>query len=45
MPVKASALVALGLAIGAMGIYAASDDPPGAAVLGFLLMLAGSCSG
>ena len=40
-PVKAFALVALGLAIAAMGIYVAhSDDKPGAAVIGFLLMLA-----
>ena len=39
-PVKAFALIALGLAIAAMGIYVASDDPPGAPVGGFLLMLA-----
>src|SRR5918994_6876148 len=40
-PVKAFALIALGLAIAAMGIYVASaDDAPGAAVIGFLLMLA-----
>ena len=39
-PVKAFALIALGLAIGAMGIYVANDDPPGAPVGGFLLMLA-----
>jgi len=40
-PVKAFALVALGLAIAAMGIYVANaDDAPGAAVIGFLLMLA-----
>jgi Beta-lactamase len=39
--VKASALIALGLAIAAMGIYVANaDDAPGAAVIGFLLMLA-----
>ena len=39
--VKAFALIALGLAIGAMGIYVANaDDAPGAAVMGFLLMLA-----
>jgi hypothetical protein len=39
--VKAFALIALGLAIAAMGIYVASaDDAPGAAVIGFLLMLA-----
>jgi CubicO group peptidase (beta-lactamase class C family) len=35
------ALIALGLAIAAMGIYVANaDDAPGAAVIGFLLMLA-----
>jgi hypothetical protein len=40
-PVKAFALVALGLAMAAMGIYVANaDDAPGAAVIGFLLMLA-----
>ena len=40
-PVKAFALIALGLAIAAMGIYVANaDDAPGAAVIGFLLMLA-----
>ena len=40
-PVKAFALIALGLAIAAMGIYVANaDDAPGAAVMGFLLMLA-----
>ncbi len=40
-PMHASALIALGLAIAAMGIYVANaDDAPGAAVLGFLLMLA-----
>ena len=38
-PVKAFALIALGLAMAAMGIYVA-DDAPGAAVIGFLLMLA-----
>ena len=39
--VKAFALIALGLAIAAMGIYVANaDDAPGAAVMGFLLMLA-----
>jgi hypothetical protein len=38
---KAFALIALGLAIAAMGIYVANaDDAPGAAVIGFLLMLA-----
>jgi hypothetical protein len=40
-PVKAFVLIALGLAIAAMGIYLANaDDAPGAAVIGFLLMLA-----
>ena len=40
-PVKAFALIALGLAIAAMGIYVAdADDAPGAAVIGILLMLA-----
>src|SRR5918995_6122277 len=40
-PVKAFALIAFGLAIAAMGIYVANaDDAPGAAVMGFLLMLA-----
>src|SRR5512132_1806112 len=40
-PVKAFALIALGLAIAAMGIYVANaDDAPGAAFIGFLLMLA-----
>jgi beta-lactamase family protein len=39
-PVKVSALIALALAIGAMGIYVAHDDPPVAPVGGFLLMLA-----
>jgi len=40
-PVKAFALIALGLAIAAMGIYVANaDDAPGAAAIGFLLMLA-----
>jgi hypothetical protein len=39
--VKAFALIALGLASTAMGIYAAhAGDKPGAAVLGFLLMVA-----
>src|SRR6266542_1179400 len=36
-PVKAFALIVVGLAITAMGIYVAA---PGAAVIGFLLMLA-----
>ena len=40
--VKAFTLVALGLAIAAMGIYVAdADDAPGAAVMGMLLMVAG----
>ena len=40
-PVKIFALTALGLASAAMGLYVASaDDAPGAAVIGFLLMLA-----
>jgi CubicO group peptidase (beta-lactamase class C family) len=39
-PVKASALISLGLAMALMGIYAASSEPPGGAVLGFLLMAA-----
>jgi hypothetical protein len=40
--VKASTLVALGLAIGAMGIYVGeADDAPGAGGLGLLLMVAG----
>ncbi len=39
--VRAAVLVALGLATAAMGLYFASaDDAPGAAVIGFLLMLA-----
>src|SRR5688500_19576989 len=41
-PVKAFTLIALGLAIAAMGIYVANaDDAPGAAVMGMLLMVAG----
>ena len=40
-PVKAVALIALGLAVAAMGVYVSeADDAPGAAVIGFLLMLA-----
>ncbi len=40
-PVKAFALIALGLAIAAMGLYVGNaDDAPGAAVIGFLLMVA-----
>ena len=39
--VKAFALIALGLAVAAMGLYVPhADDKPGTAVLGFLLMLA-----
>ncbi len=39
--VKASILIALGLAIAAMGVYVAeADDAPGAAVFGFVLLLA-----
>ena len=38
---KVFALIALGLAIAAMGVYIANaDDAPGAAVIGFVLMLA-----
>ena len=41
-PVKAFTLIALSLAIAAMGIYVAgADDAPGAAVGGMLLMVAG----
>ncbi|HVQ14293.1 MAG TPA: hypothetical protein VMS40_11915 [Vicinamibacterales bacterium] len=41
-PVKAFTLVALGLAIAAMGIYVGdADDAPGAAVIGILLMVVG----
>ena len=41
-PVKAFTLIALGLAIAAMGVYVAdADDAPGAAVMGMLLMVAG----
>lgn len=40
-PLKAFAIIALGLAIAAMGVYVAeADDAPGAAVMGFLVMLA-----
>ena len=39
-PRKAFARIALALAIAAMGIYVASSDLPGGAVVGFLLMLA-----
>jgi len=38
--VKAATLIALALAVGAMGIYVAdADDAPGAAVVGLLLMI------
>ena len=37
---KAFGRIALALAMAAMGLYAASADPPGAAVIGFLIMLA-----
>jgi hypothetical protein len=41
-PVKAFTLIALGLAIAAMGVYVAqADDAPGAAGMGMLLMIAG----
>ena len=41
-PVKAFTLIALGLAIAAMGTYVAhGDDAPGAAVIGMLLMVVG----
>jgi hypothetical protein len=41
-PLTAFTLIALGLAIAAMGIYVAeADDAPGAAVIGMLLMVAG----
>ena len=39
-PGKAFARIALALAMAAIGIYGASSDPPGGAVVGFLLMLA-----
>src|SRR5512132_1526464 len=40
-PARAFAIIVLGLAIAAMGTYVANaDDAPGAAVIGFLLMLA-----
>jgi hypothetical protein len=40
--VKAFTLVALGLAVAAMGIYVAdADDAPGAAIIGMLLMVVG----
>src|SRR6185503_6683342 len=37
---KAFVRIALALAFSAMGIYVATSDPPGGAVVGFLLMLA-----
>ena len=41
-PVKAFALIAVGLAIAAMGVYVAdADDAPGAAAIGMLLMVVG----
>jgi CubicO group peptidase (beta-lactamase class C family) len=41
-PVKAFTLIALGLAIGAMGFYVAeADDAPGAAGMGLVLMVTG----
>jgi len=41
-PVRGFTLIALGLAIAAMGIYVAdADDAPGAAVIGMLLMVVG----
>ena len=39
-PAKAFARAALALAIAAIGIYFANSDPPGGAVVGFVLMLA-----
>ena len=44
-PGKAFVRITLALAIAAMGIYVASSEPPGGAVLGFLLMLAGVVGG
>ena len=45
-PVKAFTLIALGLAIAAMGIYVAdADDAPGAAVIGMLLLVVGAVLG
>ena len=41
-PGKAFTLIALGLAIAAMGVYVAeADDAPGAAVIGMLMMAGG----
>jgi hypothetical protein len=39
-PGKAFARIALALAMAAMGVYVANSDPPGGAVVGFLLMFA-----
>jgi hypothetical protein len=39
-PRKAFARIVLALAVAALGVFAASSDPPGGAVVGFLLMLA-----
>src|SRR4051812_42282139 len=39
-PGRAFARIALSLALAAMGIYVASSDPPGGAIVGFVLMLA-----
>ncbi len=44
-PGKAFARITMALAIAAMGICVASSDPPGGAVVGFLLMLAAVLSG
>jgi CubicO group peptidase (beta-lactamase class C family) len=38
-PAKAFARIALALAVATLGIYVASSDPPGGAVVGFLLLL------
>ena len=44
-PVKAFTLIALGLAIAAMGVYVAdAEDAPGGAVIGMLLMVPDSSS-
>src|SRR5262245_46952268 len=41
-PAKASAHIALALAVAVMGVYVANaDEAPGAAVIGMLLMIAG----
>ena len=44
-PGRAFARIALALALTAMGVYVASSDPPGGAVVGFLLMFAAVLSG